>query len=158
MELNWNHMAEYLREVCANGRGEGEGGRSSADSHTHTAGWLWPWHWHRRGAWRTPGTQPTWLPRVHSYQAALGRNLSQVPDLNTFPPCPDRALGPPGGHIPILRGPNPSLGGEPRHPASLPWTATCMSLRAASPQFSMGSLQANMWSPLLLNSPRFTTH
>lgn len=27
MELNWNHMAEYLREVCANGRGEGEGGQ-----------------------------------------------------------------------------------------------------------------------------------
>lgn len=38
MELNWNHMAEYLREVCAKGRVEGEGGRSSADSHTHTAG------------------------------------------------------------------------------------------------------------------------
>lgn len=50
MELNWNHMAEYLREVCAKGRVEGEGSRSSADSHTHTAGWLWPWHWHRRGA------------------------------------------------------------------------------------------------------------
>lgn len=75
MELNWNHMAEYLREVCGKGRGEGEGGRSSADSHTHTAGWLWPWHWRRRGAWRTPGTPPAWLPSVHSHQAALGRNL-----------------------------------------------------------------------------------
>lgn len=27
MELNWNHMAEYLREVCAKGRVEGEGGQ-----------------------------------------------------------------------------------------------------------------------------------
>jgi hypothetical protein len=72
MELNWNHMAEYLREVCGKREGEGEVGRSSADSHTHTAGWLWPWHWHRRGAWRTPGTQPTWLPGVRSHQAILG--------------------------------------------------------------------------------------
>lgn len=25
MELNWNHMAEYLREVCGKGRGKGRG-------------------------------------------------------------------------------------------------------------------------------------
>lgn len=39
MELNWNHMAEYLREVCAKGRVEGEGaGAQLTATRTQQAG------------------------------------------------------------------------------------------------------------------------
>lgn len=36
MELNWNHMAEYLREVCGKGRGEGGGGAGAQLTATRT--------------------------------------------------------------------------------------------------------------------------